>query len=303
MEIGQIDPELRPAMARVPRFNLQNPIVLRGVGMLSRMAPGKRTPGVRRDKVRAHGARLRVFVPERRSGAALLWIHGGGLVMGAAATDDAFCGDTAAQTGAVVVSVDYRLAPAHPFPAAIDDSRAGWRWLHRHASELGVDPQRIAVGGQSAGGGLAACLVQRLRDEGEHVAAQWLFCPMLDDRTARDRGLDREAHLIWSNRSNLAGWRAYLGALFGAESLPDYAAAARRADLSGLPPTWLYVTAIELFHNEVADYAARLRAADVEVELVTVDAAPHGFEAWAPQTAKAATLVGGARTWLSAALE
>jgi acetyl esterase/lipase len=245
---------------------------------------------------------VRLYTPADPTGSALLWIHGGGLVVGSARMDDRLCGETARQLGVTIVSVDYRLAPKHPYPAALDDCLAAWAWLAAHAGELGVDPDRVAVGGQSAGGGLAACLVQRLHDDGAAVAAQWLFCPMLDDRTAAERAHDATGHHIWNNRSNLVGWRSYLGEAPGAASVPPYAVAARREDLSGLPPTWIYTSDIELFHDEDVAYARRLEAAGVEVTLEVVRAAPHGFEAWATDTPLAQALFANARDWLGARL-
>lgn len=298
LDIELIHPSLRRRTERAPKINLENRLVLALVSNGSRLMPGTRVDGVERRLVTYEGLRLRVYVPAQPTGAGLLWIHGGGLVLGAAAMDDAFCADTARESGATIVSVDYRLAPKHTFPAAIDDCRAGWGWMLSHADDLGLSRDRLAVGGQSAGGGLAAALAQRLHDEGEQVAAQWLFCPMLDDRTAADRALDADAHFVWSNRSNLVGWRSYLGAAPGAADLPPYAAAARRADLSGLPPTWLYTSDVELFRDEDLEYASRLRAAGVDVTLDLVAGVPHGFEAWAADTPLAKELVARARAWL-----
>jgi acetyl esterase/lipase len=200
--------------------------------------------------------------------------------------DDGRCVGWARELGLVVVSVDYRLAPEHPFPAALDDAHAAWTWLQGAAPALGVDPARVAVGGASAGAGLAACLAQRLRDEGSAAggvppAAQLLVYPMLDDRTAARHELDG-GHLVWSNRSNRTGWSAYLGAPPGAPHAPAYAVAARRDDLGGLPPAWIGVGALDLFLDEDRAYAARLRAAGVATELLEVPGAPHGFDALAP---------------------
>ncbi len=297
VSLDDVDPSLHPALERTPAMNLENPLVLWFVSRASRLVPAKRIEGVERRVVREGAVNVRVYQPERPSGAALLWIHGGGLVLGAAKMDDRLCGETAAQLGATVVSVEYRLAPRHPFPAALDDGHAAWTWLLAHAAEQGVDPARIAVGGQSAGGGLAASLVQRLHDEGAAVAAQWLFCPMLDDRTAADRSLDDAGHQVWNNRANLVGWSSYLGAA-PAVTAPAYAAAARREDLAGLPPTWIYTSDIELFHDEDVDYARRLGEAGVDVTLDVVRAVPHGFEAWAPDVELAQRLFARARAWL-----
>ncbi|GAA1957100.1 alpha/beta hydrolase fold domain-containing protein [Agromyces allii] len=299
MTLDEIDPSLHAALGKVPRLNLENAFMLALIGRASRLQPGTTVDGVERRVVHDGSVRVRVFTPAEANGSALLWIHGGGLVMGSAAGDDRFCGETARVTGAVVVSADYRLAPKHPFPAAIDDVRAAFAWVTAHAGELGVDVDRIAIGGASAGGGLAAALVQRLHDEGETVAAQWLFCPMLDDRTAADRSHDARNHLVWNNRSNLVGWRSYLGAEPGAAEAPAYAVPARRADLSGLPPAWLTWTDLELFGAEDAAYAEALAGAGVDVSFDVVGAAPHGFEVWGEQTEPAQRLFVGARDWLA----
>ena len=230
------------------------------------------------------GVPVRVYRPHATpSGGALLWLHGGGLIVGRPAMDDGRCVAWARDVGLVVVSVDYRLAPEHPFPAALDDALAAWKWLQGAAGALGVDPVRVAVGGGSAGGGLAASLAQRLRDEGgPPPAAQLLVYPMLDDRTAARRELDDAGYLVWTNRSNRAGWAAYLGREPGAPEVPAYAVAARRADLTGLPPAWIGVGALDLFLDEDRAYAERLTAAEVATEFVEVPGAPHGFDALAP---------------------
>ena len=303
MDLERVDPALRPALRRTPVLDIENRLVLALLGgPVSRLVPGRRVEGVERRTVRDGDVRVRLYTPAEPTGSVLLWIHGGGLVVGSARMDDRLCGETARQLGVTIVSVDYRLAPKHPFPAALDDCRAAWAWLGAHAGELGVDPDRVAIGGQSAGGGLAACLVQRLHDDGAAVAAQWLFCPMLDDRTAAERAHDATGHHVWNNRSNLVGWSSYLGEAPGAASVPPYAVAARREDLSGLPPTWIYTSDIELFHDEDVAYARRLEAAGVEVDLQVVRAAPHGFEAWATDTPLAQELFANARAWLGARL-
>jgi acetyl esterase/lipase len=241
---------------------------------------------------------------ERRSGAALFWIHGGGYLIGRPAQDDRFCAEVAAQLGIMVVSVGYRLAPEHPFPAPLEDCHAGWAWLQRAAPSLGIDPRRVAIGGQSAGGGLAACLVHKVQDEGPgKAAAQWLFCPMLDDRTAARRDLDAIGHRLWGNADNAVGWRAYLAAEPGGVSVPPCAVAARREDLARLPPAWIGVGDVDLFAEEDRAYAERLSRAGVKTTFVTVPGAPHGFEAWAPHTEIARRFLVGARDWLADALD
>ncbi|MBO1901310.1 alpha/beta hydrolase [Leucobacter weissii] len=302
----EIDPAIRPALEKLPRSNPRNPLV-RGISALAlRLLPARPAPGVTITTLRSGSVRGRIHTPDHRGeqpGAALLWIHGGGYVIGNSKIDDALCGETASELGIVVVSADYRLAPRHPFPAPLDDVSAVWDWLLEHASELGVDPARVAVGGQSAGGGLAAALAQRLHDRGGiRPAAQWLFCPMLDDRTAAKRELDEPEHPVWTNVENRFGWHAYLGRASADPEPPPYAVPARRRDLAGLPPAWLDAGSIELFRAEIEDYAARLEAAGVPARLDVVPNAPHGFETWALASAPAQEVRARARQWLSAQL-
>lgn len=304
MPLSMVAPELRKATRRM---GVPIPIGSRlGRHILRRLMTFVRTP--KQDAVAvetiAGTPPIRVYTPhDRRSDAALLWIHGGGYVIGSALMDDRFCIDTARELGIVVASVDYRLAPEHPFPASLDDCLAAWRWLQCDAASRGVDPARVGIGGQSAGGGLAAALVQRVHDAGGvQPIAQWLFCPMLDDRTAADRSLNAIGHRVWSNGSNAIGWRCYLGREPGGDGGARYAAAGRRTDLSGLPPAWIGVGSIDLFRAEDAAYADRLDAAGVPVRLDQVAGAPHGFEAWASKSDMARRFVAGARGWLGEAL-
>ncbi|NND85707.1 MAG: alpha/beta hydrolase, partial [Acidimicrobiia bacterium] len=176
-----------------------------------------------------------------------------------------------------LVSAGYRLSPEHPFPASLDDAHAAFHWMVGHADELGLDPSRVVIGGESAGGGLAASLVQRLIDEGTPIAGQLLVYPMLDDRTAARPDIGRKDHLAWNNASNRYGWSSFLGGPVGSATTPEYAVPARRADLSGLPPAWIGVGDLDLFLDEDTTYADRLRGAGVEVEFLLVQGAPHAF--------------------------
>ena len=180
----------------------------------------------------------------------------------------------------VVVAVDYRLAPETVFPGAIEDCYAALRWLHSHASELGVDPWRIIVGGESAGGGLAAALALLARDRSEvPIAAQMLVYPMIDDRTGiRGELAPYAGEFFWTPSSNRFGWEALLGEAPGGENVSPYAAAARAADLSGLPPTFICVPTLDLFLEENIDYARRLVRAGVLTELHVYPGAYHGFD-------------------------
>jgi acetyl esterase/lipase len=299
MDIQLVDVDLREATARMPATDPSKPSMRRAAALALKVMPVKRARRVRVRTVREGTIKVRVYEPaERRTQAALLWVHGGGLVIGNPRQDERLVSETAAALGMTVVSTYYRLAPQHPFPAALDDIGGAWQWLQRNAAALGIDPARVVVGGESAGGGLAASAVQRLHDAGAHPLGQWLFCPMLDDRTAARTELDSVEHLIWNNTANRFGWSSYLGHEPGRAEVPPYAVAARRTDLAGLPPAWICVGDIELFHDEDVDYAHRLEAAGVAVTLDVIHGAPHGFENWAADTAPARMLITRAQAWL-----
>lgn len=297
----RIDPEVLPKLSRLKASDPSKPVSKALFALVPYILPTRRVHGVTLTRGQAGSVPVRVYRPENPSGAGLVWIHGGGLIGGAAKMDDLFCGTTALELGTTIVSVDYRLAPKYPFPAAHDDVYAAWAWFVGRAASLGVDTARIAVGGQSAGGGLAAGLVQHLHDEGQPVAAQWLWTPMLDDRTALNADLDAIGHLVWDNRANRYGWDSYLRT-GNRQSPPPYASPSRRADLSGLPPTWLYASDIELFHDEVVDYASRLKDAGVDTTLEIVPGVPHAVEATVPGTQAAAKILANGRAWLGARL-
>lgn len=225
---------------------------------------------------------IHLYEPAGRSrpSGVLCWIHGGGYVFGSAEMGQSFGGRVAAELGVLVVSVDYRLAPEHPFPAPLEDCYTGLRWVHAHASELGVDPTRIAVGGDSAGGGLAAAMVQLAHDRAEvPVCFQLLVYPMLDDRTVFRADDGRTGQVSWNAETNLYGWSAYLGRAPSPDTAPTYAAPARREDLRGLPPAWIGVGDIDLFHGEDLEYAQRLAADGVEVQTHVAPGMFHGADA------------------------
>jgi acetyl esterase/lipase len=221
-------------------------------------------------------ASVRLHRPSAPADAApgVLWIHGGGYVSGMAAMDDRLARETAERTGALVASVEYRLAPEHPYPAALDDCYAALQWL---TTREDVDQRRIVVVGISAGGGLAAALSLRWRDAGlVDLAGQVLVYPMLDDRTVqRSKATSARG---WPPEDNAFGWRSYLGREPGDEGVSAYAAPARCEDLSGLPPTWIGVGTADLFHDEAVDYATRLRDAGVPTQLEVVAGGFHGFD-------------------------
>lgn len=301
MTLSHVAPELRRSVERLPQVPVSSALGRWFVRTALRLQPSARVEGVRiESRTGDNGSRVRLHIPDTpEAGAALLWIHGGGMVVGAAKQDDRFCATTARELGIMVVAAEYRLAPEFPFPAALDDCLAAWSWLQESAEEFHLDRTRMAVGGQSAGGGLAASLVQRLHDlGGVQPVAQWLFCPMLDDRTAAKSELDAMGHRVWDNRQNRVGWRAFLGSEPGASQVPEYAVAARRDDLQGLPAAWIGTGDIELFFDESRVYSDRLTAAGVECMLDVVAGAPHGFETIARETRLAQDYVARARDWL-----
>ena len=225
---------------------------------------------------------LRIYRPTSVTspGAALFWLHGGGYLIGTAEQDERSSIDFARSLGITVVAGRYRLAPENPFPAAIDDAYAGLLGMVADADRLGVDPARIAIGGASAGAGLAAGLALRACDEGTvHPVFQLLRYPMLDDRTVLRADMDTHNVRGWTPHANRFGWTSYLGVAPGSPDVSPYAAPARREDLSGLPPAWIGVGTLDLFYDEDLAYAERLRAAGVQVETEVVPGAFHGFDA------------------------
>jgi acetyl esterase/lipase len=213
----------------------------------------------------------------------LYWIHGGGYISGALELDDRLCESIVDNVGCAVVSVDWRLSPENPYPAAADDCYAGLRWTVRNAGPLDLDTGRVVVGGSSSGGGSAAGLALLVRDRGEFaVRAQLLVHPMLDDRPGASALRPVTHTKVWNTPANEVGWRSYLGAAYGTDDIPAYAAPARATDLAGLPPAFICVGDLDLFLDEDLAYAARLIHAGVPVELHVYPGAPHGFMFIAP---------------------
>ena len=228
---------------------------------------------------------IRIYQPTERPGTlpALLWIHGGGYVVGNIEGEDLYVKQLVKAVECIVVSVEYRLAPEHPFPAPLDDCYAALKWLATHAAELGVEQNHIAIGGTSAGGGLAAGLALLARDRAEvNVVFQLLIYPMIDDRNVTQVSETVPDTLLWSRENNLIGWRAYLGSEPGGEDVSAYAAAFRATNLMGLPPVYIPVGELDLFLHENIAYAQRLLQAGVPTELHVYPGAYHGFDVFAP---------------------
>jgi len=217
-------------------------------------------------------------------GSAALYLHGGGMIFAlehVGALYDLVVREYVAASGVPMLMVDYRVAPEHPHPTPVEDCYGALVWLAGHAAELGVDPARVAVMGDSAGGGLAAAVSLLARDRnGPAIAQQVLIYPMLDDRPhPPDSSL--EPFLTWTYDDNVTGWRALLGEVAGTDGTPAYAAPARAEDLSGLPATYIDVGDLDIFRDEDITYARRLAAAGVPTELHVYPGCPHAFEALA----------------------
>ena len=272
--------EIHPDLRRVARFAPRQIVYPWSLPLLRRLPMGNRSSDDGVDVVDLpSGAGARLYRPTAAAAptAALLWIHGGGYLLGSPEQDDALCRRYVQRLGIVVAAARYRLAPEHPYPIPLEDCYQVLTWL---AGLPGVDADRIAIGGASAGGGLAAALGFLARDRGEvSPVLQVLSYPMLDDRTVGPE-LDKPGFRLWNTRSNRFGWTSYLG---GAD--PAVAVPARRTDLAGLAPAWLGVGTLDLFCAEDLAYAARLNAAGVECEVHEVPGAFHGFDGLAPKAA------------------
>ena len=272
--------EIHPQLRTVARLLPHQVVYPWSLPVLRRMPGPRRNSGNGVDVVDLpSGAGARLYRPAGEDPAtpALLWIHGGGYLLGSPEQDDALCRRYVQRLGIAVAAVRYRLAPEHPYPIPLEDCYRVLTWL---AGLPGVDADRIAIGGASAGGGLTAALSFLARDRGEvSPVLQVLSYPMLDDRTV-DPALDQPGFRLWNTRSNRFGWTSYLG---GAD--PAVAVPARRTDLAGLAPAWLGVGTLDLFCAEDLAYAARLNAAGVACEVHEVPGAFHGFDGLAPKAA------------------
>jgi acetyl esterase/lipase len=217
--------------------------------------------------------------PSGNTGAAALYLHGGGMIVGSVPIFDGPVSRYVARTGVPMLSVQYRLAPEHPHPVPVEDAYAGLTWLAGHAGELGIDPGRIAVMGDSAGGGLAAGAAILSRDRhGPAIARQLLIYPMLDDRTTTpDQYIAPFAG--WSYDDNATGWNALLGTGHENRDIDPAAAPGRLKDARGLPPAYIEVGQLDVFRDESLHYALTLSQAGVPVELHLHPGVPHEYDA------------------------
>lgn len=235
------------------------------------------------------GGTLRIRMYRRRtsdgvSSPGVLWVHGGGFTTGYPEMDDSYCDGFAARFGCVVCSVDYPLAPEHPYPAGLRDCYTALRWFVDHAADLDVDPQRIGLAGQSAGSCLAVGTALLTRDgQGPDVAFVANIYAMLDDRFATPSSVSMHEPRLWNTTVSRSAWRAYLRDVEG--NVPPYAAPARATDLTGLPPMFLLVGELDPFCDENVEFARKLRAAGVPAEFHLYPGAYHSFDRFAPEAA------------------
>ena len=229
----------------------------------------------------------------------LYYIHGGGFFCNDHRTGLDQLLETAEQFGATLVSVGYRLAPEHPYPAQINDVYAGLLWAAEHADELGIDPERIVVLGISAGGGLSAALALTVRDKGgPRLLGQLLMCPMLDDRNDSASAVQMDGVDFWNRSFNGFGWSSLLGDAQGGADVPQYAAPARATDLSGLPPAFLDVGSAECLRDEVLAYAGRLWQAGGVAELHVWPGGIHAFDREFPEARISKAAIAARDNWL-----
>ncbi len=287
LDYSRLDPELLPILESFPALNISRDNILE-IRALMAETPRPVPPSglIRRvEEVGTPEGPVTVHVyrkDERPKQPALLWIHGGGYVMGAA--DDERSMTIAHECDVTVFSVDYRLAPEQPFPAGLNDCYNVLSWIMQEADSLGIDSSCVAIGGASAGGGLAAGLALKNREAANYpLRLQLLIYPMLDNLHATDSG-QIENHPIWTRDASFSAWEMYLNGTPG-EAASPMAAPARASDVSGLPPAYLNVGVEDLFRDEVMAYARRLMAANVPTELALFPGMYHAGEVFTPTAA------------------
>lgn len=281
--ISRVVPELKQGVILSPPFHLPDDLEQARL-----LPPVSRTSSenVQITEQRISGADaqemlLRIYEPIHRDESklpALLWLHGGGYVLGHPGDDDGICENFVETANCVVFSPDYRLAPEHPFPSAIEDCYAALVWLNTKEREFNIDITQIAIGGSSAGGGLTAAMALMARDRGgPAICFQMPLYPMIDDRNITPSSQEIDDPAVWNRTNNLAAWTMYLGEHANGD-ISSYAAPSRAGDLTGLPPAYTCVGQLDPFRDETIDYVARLAQAGVDVEFQLYPGCYHAFE-------------------------
>lgn len=289
LTVDPLHPELEKAGKRLPGLGIKRwmlPVyrpIERSISPF--FIPKPDAQNVKVEHKRIAGRDTMIYSPtNRKPTGLLLYIHGGGLILGTHKNSFGRCVPFVNQLGLVVVASSYRLAPQHPFPAALNDTYDVWRWLNQNLDQFNVEPGKIAISGESAGGCIAASLVHRVSEEGgQQPACQILIYPMLDNETALKRELDPLKFPLWNNISNRTGWGSYLGNNHGEVQLPRYAAPAKHLNIDLLPPTWIGVGSADLFARENRIYADRLTEAGVPCKFEHLEGAFHGFDMVVPR--------------------
>lgn len=286
--IAEVAPDLRSPILYLPGLinRFTRPFVKRGIAKIPLTSPQSVRLGTHRvPRTGAPSIRLVTFERENSTGIrpVLIWMHGGGYVVGSPEQDIAFVAKLLDRFDIVVASVDYRLAPEHPFPAPLDDCFTALEWVVEQSEVLGIDPSRLVVGGQSAGAGLAAALAQRALDQGPVTPIfQVLIYPMLDSTTVARKPKAGNGSFVWTPRNNRYAWKSYLGRDPSKGPFPDYAVPAARTEFEGLPAAWIGIGSLDLFYEENRAYADRLKKAGTNCVFYVADGAYHVFNAIFP---------------------
>ena len=286
----RVNPELLPILEQIPDLDIR-PETLPAIREFSAQM---RPPTVADQFVsfadetikgsNTNPIKLRIYRPQTTDTLpVLLWIHGGGYVLGSYDADDGLCQRFAKEANCVVVSVDYRLAPEHPYPAPLEDCYTALKWIADNAQSQRINPDKIGVAGKSAGGGLTAALTLLTRDRKyPSIHFQMPLYPMIDDRNNSPSANEIREGFVWNKKTNAMGWQMYLGELHGTDKVPPYAAASRAEDYSNLPYTYTCVGQLDPFRDETLMYVTKLAQAGVDVEFHLYPGAFHGFENFCP---------------------
>lgn len=296
--LALVDPDLRPAALQIRKFTQQftpmsdAKLAMRRTILSSMAAPIQLGVPVSEQRIESGRGSLgiSVYLVNAKPGAprpGVLHMHGGGFTASSAKAAVPNLQDLAVELDCVIVSVEYGNAPETRYDGSLENNYAALRWMYAHADELGIDSARIAVLGESGGGGHAALLAIAARDRGEvPLLFQALIYPMIDDRTGSSRAVPRHLGAFnWNAEANRFGWRCLLGQEPGTATVPANAVPARIENVAGLPPTFIGVGALDIFVDENILYARRLLEAGVPTELVVVPGAFHGFDMMAKEAA------------------